>query len=68
MSEQQSLAALQSSARQSQGSLSFTSKSLREYADQRKKFANQFQSLLTDIRDIKTPIEKQAGKVFKNLA
>lgn len=58
------LAALKSSADLSFASHSLVSSSLREYYKYRVKASNEFQFMLTDLRDKKTPIEADAGRIF----
>lgn len=59
------LAALKSSADLSFASHSLVSSSLRDYYRYRVQASNEFQYMLTDLRDKKTSIEADSGRIFQ---
>lgn len=52
----------------SMGSKSIASQGVRDYTATVQKNAKQYTGMLTDLRDVKAPIEQEIGKVFQALA
>lgn len=65
MTSQIDLAILSSSAELAFASKSLSSTSLREYSKSIHKAKTEYQFMLTDLRDKKSPIEADAGRIFQ---
>lgn len=64
----QNVALLNMVSDMSQGSHSMVSQSVREYNEVVRKTAQQYSSMTTDLRDVKSPAEQETAKVFQALA